>query len=235
LVARFDLSFLRAAAQLLQRGTWVILDTMIGARPALLVALTGMLGCATAGSGAAAAGPPPEDAHAYYPFSTGWKWAYDVEREGQTMLATTAVIERRGDTAIVQAGDQRLSYELSGQGIARREGLRTSDFLLHNPIRAGATWPIEGGQAKVAEVGKTVTVPGGTFPNCATIEESRTDPNRITRTVYCANVGPVSIDLQIHDPLSGAYKTEMRATLLGLTRPGEDPLGMPEGSSRLTP
>ena len=84
-------------------------------------------------------------------------------------------------------------------------------------------------------MGKTVTVPGGTFPNCATIEESRTDPNRITRTVYCANVGPVSIDLQIHDPLSGVYKTEMRATLLGLTRPGEDPLGMPEGSSRLTP
>src|SRR6185436_10779338 len=124
LVARFDLSFLRAAAQLLRQGTWVILHTMIGARRALLVALTGMLGCATASSGGATGGPPPEDAVAYYPFSTGWKWAYDVERDGQTMLATTAVSERRGDTAIVQSGDQRLSYEVSREGISRCEGLR---------------------------------------------------------------------------------------------------------------
>jgi len=87
----------------------------------------------------------------------------------------------------------------------------------------------------VAEVGKAVTVPGGTFPNCATVEESRTNPDRVTRTVYCAGVGPVSIEVQVHDPLSGSFKTEMRATLLGVTRPGEDPLGMPEGSSRLTP
>jgi hypothetical protein len=208
---------------------------MIGVRPALLVALTAMLGCATGSGGTSANTPPPEDAAAYYPFATGWKWAYSVEREGQTMLATTSVTQRSGDTAIVQAGDQRLSYELSPQGISRREGLRTSDFLLRSPIRAGAGWPIEGGQAKVAEVGKPVTVPGGTFPNCATVEESRTNPDRVTRTVYCANVGPVSIVVQVHDPLSGAYKTEMRASLLGVTRPGEDPLGMPEGSSQLTP
>jgi hypothetical protein len=207
---------------------------MIGARSGLLAALFGMLGCATSG-GTAADAPPPEDAAAYYPFSAGWKWAYDVQREGQTMLATTAVTERTGDTAIVQAGDQRISYALSAEGISRREGLRTSDFLLRTPIRAGATWPIEGGQAKVAEVGKVVTVPGGTFSRCATVEENRTNPDRVTRTIYCANVGPVSIEVQVHDPMSGAYQTEMRATLLGVTRPGEDPLGMPEGSSRLTP
>src|SRR6185436_12746222 len=210
---------------------------MIGARLARLAASAAlaMAGCATTPAGAASGGPPPEEAAAYYPFSAGWKWAYNVEREGQTMLATTAVTERSGDTAIVQSGDQRLSYALGPEGISRREGLRTSDFLLRSPIRAGATWPIEGGQAKVAEVGKAVTVPGGTFPNCATVEESRTNPERVTRTVYCAGVGPVSIEVQVHDPLSGAFKTEMRATLLGVTRPGEDPLGMPEGSSRLTP
>jgi hypothetical protein len=208
---------------------------MMGARPALLVALTGMLGCATAPGAKPSAGPPPEDAAAYYPFSAGWKWAYDVEREGQTLLATTSVTERSGDTAIVQAGDQRLSYELRPEGISRREGLRTSDFLLRNPIRVGASWPIEGGQAKVAEVGKVVTVPGGTFPNCATVEESRTNPDRVTRTVYCADVGPVSVELKVHDPLSGTFKTEMRATLLGVTRPGEDPVGIPEGASQLTP
>jgi hypothetical protein len=192
----------------------------------VLGAMALTLGCATSGGPAAnAAGPPPQDAAAYYPFTAGWKWAYSVEREGDTMLATYAVLERTGDTAIVQAGDQRLSYALAADGIARREGLRTSDYLLRTPIREGASWPVEGGEAKVAAVGKTVTVPGGTFPQCATVEERRTNPERITRTTYCAGVGPVAIEVQVHDPLTGNFKTEMHASLLGVTRPGEDPLG----------
>jgi hypothetical protein len=204
---------------------------MMARRLWLLIASSAMLGCATAPAPSRLDGPPPEEAAAYYPFSAGWKWAYDVEREGQRMLATTAVMEAIGDTAIVQAGEQKLSYALSPEGIARRDGLRTADFLLKTPIRAGASWPIEGGEARVALVGKTVTVPGGTFSNCATIEENRTNPQRINRTVYCAGVGPVSIEVQVHDPLSGAFRPEMRATLLGVTRPGEDPLGVPEGVS----
>ena len=181
---------------------------MTALRAGLLMASITMLGCATAPGASAGDSRPPEDAAAYYPFTTGWKWAYDVEREGQRMLATTSVIEKTGDTAIVQAGDQRLSYALSPEGIARRDGLRVSEFLLRTPIRTGATWPIEGGQAKVAQVGKTLTVPGGTFSSCATVEESRTNPQRITRTVYCAGVGPVSIEIQVHDPLRGVFTTE---------------------------
>ena len=193
-------------------------------------------GCATATAPAAAMDTrPPEEAAAYYPFTRGWRWAYDVQREGETVLATTAVLERTSDTAIVQSGEQRLSYELSPQGIARRDGLRTSDFLLRSPIRPGAAWPIEGGEARVATVGNVVTVPGGTFANCATIEESRNNPQRITRTVYCADIGPITIEVQVHDPLSGLFKTEMRATLLGVTRPGEDPLGPREGTSGAPP
>ena len=208
---------------------------MIGSRLGLLVASLTMLGCATAPATPQGSGPPPQEAAAYYPFTTGWKWAYDVEREGQRMLATTAVMERTGDTAIVLAGDQHISYALSAEGIARRDGLRTTDFLLRTPIRAGASWPIEGGQARVATVGETLTVPGGTFPGCATVEESRTNPDRLTRTTYCAGVGPVRIEVQVHDPMSGTFKTEMRATLLGVTRPGEDPLGAPEGATNQTP
>jgi hypothetical protein len=208
---------------------------MIGSRLVLLVASIAVPGCATAPTTGAAEGPPPEEAAAYYPFTTGWKWAYDVEREGQQMLATTAVTDKTADTAVVLAGDQHISYALSPEGISRRDGLRVTDFLLRSPIRAGAAWPIEGGQARVATVGETVTVPGGTFTRCATIEESRTNPQRLTRTVYCAGVGPVKIEVQVHDPLSGTFKSEMRATLLGVTRPGEDPLGAPEGATRQTP
>jgi hypothetical protein len=185
-----------------------------------------MAGCATAPTAPGKVeGPPPEDPAAYYPFATGWKWAYDVDREGESMLATYSVLQKTEDTAIVEAGGQKLSYALGPEGIARRDGLRSTDFLLRRPIRAGTTWPIEEGQAKVVSTGETVTVPGGTFPQCATIEESRTNPQRLTRTVYCAGVGPVSIEVQVHDPLSGAFKTQMRAHLLGVTRPGEDPLG----------
>jgi hypothetical protein len=188
--------------------------------------LGALLGCATApAAGPEAQSRPPEEASAYYPFSTGWKWAYSVEREGETLLATYAVTERTSDTAIVQAGEQRLSYALVPEGIVRREGLRSTDYVLRTPIRAGASWSLEGGKAQVASVDKVVSVPAGTFPGCATIEESRTNPDRITRTVYCVGVGPVSIEVQVHDPLSGAFRTEMRAALLGVTRPGEDPLG----------
>lgn len=198
-----------------------------------VVVTTATAGCATAPAGPATKDlPPPEQASAYYPFSQGWRWAYDVQREGEaSLIATTAVEMATEDSAIVQSGEQRLSYALMPEGIARRDGLRTTDFLLRTPIREGASWSIEGGEARVAAVGKTVTVPGGTFSNCATVEESRTNPRRITRTVYCAGVGPVSIEIQVHDPLSGSFKSEMRATLLGLTRPGEDPLGAAEGAS----
>jgi hypothetical protein len=189
-----------------------------------------MAGCATAPA-ATPPTPAPEDAAAYYPFATGWRWAYNVNRGGESVLATYAVLTRTEDTAIVQAGDQKLSYALSAEGIARRDGLRTGDFLLRSPIRVGTTWAVEEGQAKVVAAGEVVTVPGGTFPHCATVEESRTNPQRITRTVYCAGVGPVSIEVQVHDPLAGVFRTETRAALLGVARPGEDPLGAAEGTA----
>lgn len=191
-----------------------------------------VLGCATTPVVVEGrAGRPPDQATSYYPFVSGFRWAYQVERGGETILATTSVIARTDDSAIVQAGVERISYAVLPDGIARRDGLRTGDYLLRTPIRAGASWPIEGGEAKVAAVGKAFTTPGASFPSCATIEESRTNPQRITRTVYCEGTGPVSVEVQVHDPLRGVFNTEMRATLLGLTRPGEDPLGAREGAA----
>jgi hypothetical protein len=210
---------------LLRHWTWVILEHMTCSWVSAVATLGLMLGCATTSPAPATGGPPPDDAAAYYPLVRGWSWAYNVERDGDTLLLIQSVLDRSGDTAVVQAGDQRLSYALDRDGIARREGLRTSDYVLRSPVRAGASWPIEGGEAKVIAVGQTVTVPGGTFPQCATVEESRTNPQRINRTAYCAGVGPVTIEVQVHDPLTGQFKLEMRAALRGVTRPGEDPLG----------
>jgi hypothetical protein len=205
-------------------------------RPPLLPAVlcAAWLGCATAGPAAAPAAPaapPPEDAAAYYPLVPGWKWAYTVERQGDTLLATYAVLERMGETAIVQSGEERLVYVVLPEGVAHRKGLDVGDFLIKTPVRAGATWQVGGGEAKVVSIGRTVTVPGGTFPGCATVEENRADPQRVVRTVYAAGVGPVMLEVQVHDPATGRFVTETRAQLVGVTRPGQDPLGPAEGIS----
>src|SRR5688572_1236792 len=164
--------------------------------PFMLVALAGCAG-QKAGAGAASAGQPTEDARQYYPLETGWRWAYDVEKGGERILAIYAVIERQGDSAVLQAGEERISYLLLPDGIARRaktKEMPQGDYLLRTPIRAGASWPIEGGTATVAAAGLTVTVPGGTYQGCAVVEESRSEPTRLVRTTYAPGAGPVLIE-----------------------------------------
>lgn len=198
-----------------------------------LAAATGLgpalLGCASspAAAGRSAAGPPPESAIDYYPLALGWRWAYQLEKGGERMLAMYGVLERIEDTAVVQAGDERIAYAILPEGIARRDGLRVGDFVLKNPIRAGASWPIEGGQARVTAVGLTVSTPAGKFENAATIEETRTNPERVVRTTYAAGVGPVQVEMLVHDAAAGVLEVTLRASLVGVTRPGEDPLGAP--------
>src|SRR5215471_13709701 len=89
----------------------------------LLAALALAAGCASAGAGGATAGPRKNlTAADYYPLAPGWKWAYDLEKDGQKILAVYAVLERIGDTAIVQAGEDRLAYAITPEGIAQRDG-----------------------------------------------------------------------------------------------------------------
>jgi hypothetical protein len=194
-------------------------------RLALLLAgsLSG-LACATAQKGPART-PPPEQAAAYFPLASGWKWAYEIEKGGEKILATYGVLQQIGDTAIVQAGEERNGYAILPEGIARRESLTPGDFILKTPIRAGATWPLAGGRAAVVSVGEDVTVPAGTYANCAVVEEVRTNPDRVLRTTYAAGIGPIALEYQVSNPETRKFDVVLRARLLGLTRPGEDPLG----------
>jgi hypothetical protein len=167
---------------------------------------------------------PPEKASDYYPLAADWRWAYEVEKSGEHILAIYAVKQIAGDTVILETGEERLLYAVLPDGIARKDGLTVGDYILKSPIRTGAEWTIASGKAKVTAVGQTVTVPAGTFANCAVVEEVRTNPDRVVRTVYAAGVGPVTVDYKVHDPIAGRFETAVRATLRGLTRPGEDPL-----------
>jgi hypothetical protein len=196
--------------------------------PALLHAgavllVTCALACATSGS--AGRSPAPERAGDYYPLTPGWKWAYQIEKGGQKILATYAVTQQIGESVIVQNGDERNGYTITPEGIAKRDSLALGDFILRSPIIAQASWPVSQGKATVVSVGTEVTVPAGTYPNCAVIEENRTGPDRVLRTTYAPGIGPIKLEYQVSNPDTHKFEVVLSASLLGVTRPGEDPLG----------
>ncbi len=189
------------------------------------VLLAGGASCGTAGAGTAPAGPPKTfTAGDLYPLDAGWKWAYDVVRDGQTMLALYAVLDKTGETATVQAGDEQLSYATTPEGIAQKDGPVVGDFIVKNPVVPGTEWPVAGGRARISAVAQSVTVTAGRFDDCVVVEATRADPPRVARTTFAPGVGPVIIEMQIR--VGGEMTTVTRATLRAVTRPGQDPLAM---------
>lgn len=181
------------------------------------------LSCATTG----AASPPPAVPQTFtatdlYPLEAGWKWAYDLVKDGQTMLALYAVLERTADTATVRAGDDQLSYAVNAEGIAQKDGPVVGDFIVKNPVAVGTEWVVAGGRARIAAVGQSVTVTAGRFDDCVVVEATRNAPARVVRTTFAPHVGPVIIDFQIR--VGGEMTTVTHATLRAVTRPGQDPL-----------
>ena len=157
----------------------------------------------------------------YYPMTSGWKWAYDLERDGTTMLATYAVLERTGDGAVIQAGDERLAYAVTPDGIAQRGPDGMGDYVIKNPLRVGSEWPVQGGGAKIVAVDQEVNVESiGRLRGCVTVEVTRADPMRVTRTTFAPDVGPVAIEVLVQD--NGRLTTSARAHLRAITKPGQD-------------
>jgi hypothetical protein len=182
------------------------------------LALT-LLACATPPAPRPGAISPSTAALDYYPLLPGWGWAYEIEREGTKVLALYAVAERRADVAVIQHGEERIEYRILPDGIARREGGLPGDYLLKMPMRVGASWPVRDGTATFAEVGKTVSLPSGDFHECAVVEEVRREPDRVTRTTYCRNAGPVEIELRVFSPLTRAYEVHAHARIMSVSRP----------------
>jgi len=191
---------------------------------AVLFALAALSACASAPRGPAAAPARSTTAADYFPLDAGWKWAYELERDGQHLLAVYAVLERMPDGAIVQAGDERISYAVTPQGIAMKDGPIVGDFMLKNPVVLGATWNVVAGTAKVVSVDKAVSGPSGDYKNCVVVEMLRREPNRMSRTTFAPGVGPVEIEVQVES--QGRFVTTTHATLRGATKPGQDPLAV---------
>ncbi len=102
-----------------------------------------LVGCATSKPPAAGTTPASSGALDYYPLSSGWGWAYEIEREGGSVLALYSVAERRAGVAVVKHGEERIEYAVLPDGIARRDGNLPGDYILKSPVRAGDTcrWP----------------------------------------------------------------------------------------------
>jgi hypothetical protein len=199
----------------------------IRSRPGLALAFALVVGASCATSGEAPIKHVPRTglvAADYYPLAEGWKWAYDLEKDGDKMLAVYAVTERNADGATIQAGTERLDYAVTPEGIAQSDSGGVGDYVLKNPLTKGATWPVAGGTALVVSTTEEVTVDAGHFYDCAVVEVTRTDPPRLARTTFAPDVGPIAIELQVQE--GGKYVVKTRARLRSVTKPGDDPFGM---------
>ncbi len=94
----------------------------------------------------------------YYPLADGWKWAFDVEQDGTNILATYVVLERKEAIAVVQAGDERLTYVVTPDGVAQFDGGAIGDYVIKNPIKQGAEWAVAGGRARIASTNEEVNI-----------------------------------------------------------------------------
>ena len=160
----------------------------------------------------------------YYPLTDGWKWAYDVEQDGTSILATYAVVETKEKISVVQAGDERLTYLVAPDGVAQFEGTKIGDYVIKDPIKQGAEWPVEGGRARIASVDEQLNIESvGRYAGCVVVEVTRADPARITKTVFAPGLGPVAIEMQVQE--GPKFVTKVKARLRAVTRPG-DPLAM---------
>jgi hypothetical protein len=177
--------------------------------------------CATSAGGSEVVRPRPGlTAADYYPLSDGWKWAFDVEQEGMSILATYVVLERKGAIAVVQAGDDRLTYVVTPDGVAQFEGNAIGDYIIKNPIQQNAEWPVAGGRARIVSVNEEVNIESlGRHAGCVIVEVTRADPARVTRTVFAPDLGPVALEMQVQE--GPKFVTKVRARLRAVTKPGD--------------
>ena len=158
----------------------------------------------------------------YYPLADGWKWEYLVWKDGRKTRVRYAVLERKGDVAIVQEGDEQITYVVTAEGIAEKDGDRLGDYIIKNPVAVGAEWPVAGGRARIASVSARYEDPRvGRYEGCVLLAVMRTNPTRVTQTWFAPYLGPVQIAIQAQD--GEQFLTIAQARLVGFTRPGAVP------------
>lgn len=148
-----------------------------------------------------------------YPMIANAQWVYDVDTGGDEppTLGIFEVIEAEGNTRRIannrgmdRSGHVRhaepITYEVTPEGIRHPA---SEGWLLRAPIEAGAEWTSMGGRtARVTDLDARVEVVADTYEHCVEVTETGGEDGRTVRTVYCPEVGPVSIESSLTTELT---------------------------------
>ena len=146
----------------------------------------------------------PLDPRRLYPLAEGNIWTYDIDTG--TGVNTAGIFRCRmvGDSRYEMRpdGGEAVIYEVRPDGIWNDS---TRGWVLHRPIRVGATWEtVNGRTARVTSTTETVQTPmAGNFEGCVVVEETAGAANRPQLTTYCPDVGAVRIEARQQMQLSG--------------------------------
>jgi hypothetical protein len=157
----------------------------------------------------------PITARDYFPLRVGAAWSYDTDNGlGRgTILSAMSVVRADGERFIMRVGARSETYERRPDGITR-EG----DYLVHDPIRVGTTWPIRsGGSAEIRSVGQTRTVSGQRYRNVIEVFRSGGPSHIETTTWYSADVGAIEVSAQTTSSMGDTIgvRSLLRAFVLG--------------------
>lgn len=132
----------------------------------------------------------------------GSVWTYDVDTgDGPPTLAITRVISSGDGYAEVSSGGPPIRYELRADGLYRAD---RGGYVLKQPLALGARWDAgQGATAEVVDVDKQVTTPAGDFHGCVEVVEQGSATEKVVRTVFCPDVGPVELESSIGLAVSG--------------------------------
>ena len=137
-----------------------------------------------------------------YPLRAGSVWTYDVDTgDGPPTLAVTRVLSSADKRAEVSSGGAPIRYE------QRADGLYSSDrevYVLKLPLRVGASWDAgQGATAEVTDLDKRVSTVAGEFVGCVEVRESAGAGQKVVRTVFCPDVGPVEVESSLQLAVTG--------------------------------
>ena len=77
---------------------------------------------------------------------------------------------------MVQAGDERLTYVVTPDGVAQFDGNAIGDYVIKNPIKPGAEWAVAGGRARIASANEELNIDSvGRYAGCVVVEVTRAE------------------------------------------------------------
>jgi hypothetical protein len=137
-----------------------------------------------------------------YPMRAGSVWTYDVDTgDGPPTLAITRVTASGSGYADVSSGGPPIRYQQRPDGLYRddRDG-----YVLKQPVERGARWGAGPDiTAEVVDVDKSVSTPAGDFSGCVEVIEQGGEAQKLVRTVFCPDVGPVELESTLTLAVSG--------------------------------